>query len=354
MSVDIELLCRVVIEENAVDLFLREDQVPQVRMKGKLMELGEDTVGSAEMIEFWTKCGADPESVRDLDVSFTDEDGTRFRVNLHRHIGRRGAVLRPVKREIPEMGDLGLPGERLEAWLGRTSGMVLVAGATGTGKSTSIASMLQWMSWNQNRHIVTVEDPVEYLLEDNNCVFTQREVGTDTESFERGLSSAMRQSPDVIFLGEILEMEPAGVALQAAETGHLVLTTLHSTTVSDTLERYVNFFPSAMRDGILHVLSRQLVGVICQKLLPGVDGEPFLVVESFQNEGATAEWIRKGEFEKITDFVDRGGSPDALGFLGAIVDAVKAGHVSGETGEANCGNAVEFRRAIRGISSGSN
>ena len=232
--------------------------------------------------------------------------------------------------------------------------MVLVAGATGMEKSMSIASMLQWMSWKRNRHIVTVEDPVEYLLEDNNCVFTQRDVGTDTENFERGLTSALRQSPDVIFLGEVLESGPAAVALQAAETGHLVLTTLHSNNVSGTLERYVNFYPSAMRDSVLHLLSRQLVAVICQKLLPGVAGTSVLVVEYFQNEGATAEWIRKGEFVKIVAFVERGGSPEACGFLGAIVDAVNAGRVSQETGEAYCGNVVEFRRALWGISSGSN
>ncbi len=353
MSVDIDLLCRAVMEENAVDLFLREEEIPQVRMRGKIMDLGEDRVGSAEMMEFWKRCGADPGSVRDRDVSYTAADGMRYRVNLHRHVGRLGAVLRPVRSDIPEMRVLGLPVERVENWLGRTSGMVLVAGATGMGKSTSIASMLQWMSFHQNRHIVTIEDPVEFLLSDNNCVFTQREVGTDTESFERGLTSALRQSPDVIFLGELLESGPAAVALQAAETGHLVLTTLHSTTVSDTIERDVNFFPSAVREGVLHMLSRQLIGVLCQKLLPGVDGKPFLVVEYFQNEGAAGDWIAKGEFARINDFLGRGGSPDALGFLGAIVAAVRAGRVSQETGEAYSGNVVEFRRALRGISSGS-
>ena len=353
MAVDIDLLCRAVMQENAVDLFLREEEVPQVRMQGKIMELGEEPLGSAEMTAFWKRCGADPEVVKDKDASYTAADGTRYRVNLHRHVGKRGAVLRPVKREIPGLGDLGLPEERVTRWLERSEGVVLVAGATGMGKSTSIASMLQWMSYNQNRHVVTVEDPIEYLLADKNCIFTQREVGADTDSLERGLTSAMRQSPDVIFLGEILEAGPAAVALQAAETGHLLLTTLHSPTVSDTIERFANFFPSTKRESVLHVLSKQLIGVLCQKLLPGVNGEPVLVVEYFQNEGATADWIRKGEFTKIADLVARGGSPDSRGFQESILEAVKAGRISEETGEVYSGNVIEFQRAMRGISGGS-
>lgn len=352
MSLNIDLLCRAAAQDGVTDLFLRENQVPHVRMKGKIMELGDEAVSPEEMANFWKNCGADPNLVKDFDVSYTAADGTRFRVNLHRRVGKLGAALRPVRSVIPEMELLGLPEEVLVRWLGRSGGLILIAGPTGTGKSTTVASALQWMNHNLARHVVTIEDPIEFLFEDRNSIFTQREVGSDTESFNKGLRSSLRQSPDVIFLGEILESGPAAVALQAAETGHLVLSTLHSSNIGDTLERMADFFPAQEREPVFHVLSQQLIGVLCQKLLPGLNDDLVLVVEYVQNEGAVRNWLRNRDISKIEDFVARGGSPGTRSFLSSIVEAVREEKISVETGEEFCGNVVEYRRALRGVSGG--
>ncbi|MFV1996220.1 MAG: type IV pilus twitching motility protein PilT, partial [Verrucomicrobiales bacterium] len=280
-------------------------------------------------------------------------DGTRYRVNLHRYLGRLGAALRPIKSSVPTMEDLGLPAPILENWIARTSGMVLVTGATGTGKSTTVAAALQWINENHSRHVVTIEDPIEYIFSDQLSIFTQREVGADTESFQQGLRSSLRQSPDVIFLGEIRDAETAATALQAAETGHLVVSTLHSADIGDTLERITGLFPATERDSGLFILSQQLIGVISQQLLPGENDDLVLAVEHFQNEGATRNWIRSREFKQLADFSARGDSPNNAGFLASIVASVKAGRVSREVGERYCGNAVEYQRALRGISGGS-
>ena len=159
-------------------------------------------------------------------------------------MGRLGAVLRRIKTKVPSLEALGAPDWLLTRWGAREHGLILVTGPTGSGKSTTIASLLQWMNENLVRHVVTIEDPVEYQFTSNRCHFTQRQIGRDTSTFADGLRSALRQAPDVIFVGEIRDHETALTALQASETGHLVLSTMHSERVADTMERYLNLFPA--------------------------------------------------------------------------------------------------------------
>jgi pilus retraction protein PilT len=353
MSASIDLLCRSVMQENGNDLYLREDQIPRIRIGGEVVPLGDEPVTKAEMANFWKLCGAEDESILDRDTSYEAADGTRYRVNLHRQLGRRAAALRPILSEIPEMTDLGLSEELLTPWLSRAAGVVLITGATGSGKSTTLAAGVQWINENMARHIVTIEDPIEYLFGDEYSIITQREVGTDTASFAQGLRSSLRQSPDVIFLGEIRDAETARIALRASETGHLVLSTMHSANVSDTLERFLGLFPRDEREPILFILSQQLIGVVSQKLLPGEQRDLEVILEHFQNEAATRNWIRAGDFGKLADFVARGDNPHNQAFMDSLVEAAKSGRVSEETAERSCDNAQEFRRALRGISGGS-
>ena len=206
-------------------------------------------------------------------------------------MGRLGAVLRRIKTSVPNLKTLGLPDWLLTRWGAREHGLILVTGPTGSGKSTTIASLLQWMNENLVRHVVTIEDPVEYQFTSKRCHFTQRQVGRDTGTFATGLRSALRQAPDVIFVGEIRDYETALTALQASETGHLVVSTLHSEKVADTMERYLNLFPAADEKHGVNLLANQLSGVLCQKLVQSADGGLHLLVEHVENAGAMRDWI---------------------------------------------------------------
>jgi len=266
----LEELCQVAVEANAEDIFLKSDATPRVRLDGEIREF-EQIINREEMETFWALCGASEDGNAEADVAWKSQKGQRFRVNCFKAMGALCAVLRPLKANEKTLSELGLPEEKLHEWLTRRSGLVLVTGATGSGKSTSLSSALKWVADNKAKHIVTVEDPIEYLLYSSKALVSQRQVGIDTKTFATGLKAALRQSPDVILVGEIRDFETAKTALLACETGHLVVSTLHSATVSETTERLVSIFPPEERESALGVLSKQLIGIMCQKLVPTWD-----------------------------------------------------------------------------------
>jgi len=343
-------LIRTAAERNASDLFLGEGETPRIKVEGDFVDLGGEVVGRSEMELFWKECHADPESDHDFDASYHSPDGERFRVNLHRQRDRLGAVLRRIKAKLPEMDALGLPEFLLHDWLQRPSGLVLVTGPTGSGKSTTLAASLSWLNTVRKAHVVTIEDPIEYLFSNGLCYFTQRAVGIDTESFADGLRASLRQAPDIIFVGEIRDPETAMIALQAAETGHLVLATLHSSGVTDAIERITNIFPEAERQAALSLLANQLCGVICQKLVPDVSGGRVLALEHFANVGATRDWIENVEMPQLEEFIAKGDTPENRTFLAYLVHHCKEGRVDPAIAEQASNNPTEFRRALRGIS----
>ncbi len=348
MSID-EIL-EAAESHGASDVFLQEGEVPRLKIDDQMMVLGENPMDMGSMAGLWQLCGGDVMQELDRDSGMIAASGTRYRVNLHKVMGRLGAVLRRIRTDIPSMASLGLPTKLLESWASRQHGMVLVTGPTGSGKSTTVAAMLGWMNQHLARHIVTIEDPVEYLFTAERSLFTQREVGRDTESFSKGLRSAVRQAPDVIFVGEIRDYETALTALQACETGHLVLATLHSEKVADTMVRFVNLFPADQLAVGLHLLSSQLVGVLCQKLVPRAGGGLHLLIEHLENAGASRNWIARQEHDQIRDYLMRGSDPRAVGFLKSIISAQKAGLIDESTAIEAAGSESEFRRAVRGIS----
>ena len=336
-------------EHAASDVFVGEDEIPRLKIQGQLTPITEQPLDHEDLAEFWRACGGDTEYDADRDTSYTSSSGRRFRVNLHRHTGKLGAVMRQLTTDIPEMSSLGLPRDLLSRWVQAPAGVVLVTGATGSGKSTTLASMLEWVNVHLAKHVVTIEDPIEYLFTSKQSLFTQREVHTDTDSFARGLRSSLRQAPDIILLGEIRDPETATIALQAAETGHLVLATLHSSNVSDTLERLTNLFPVEERPSQLALLPQHLIGIICQRLFPGTDGGLILAVETLQNQGATRTFIRDSRYPEIVDFMNRNDNPDNVTFTQSLVALAQAGQVSEEEAAAASGNPNEFKRAMRGI-----
>lgn len=338
-------------QHKASDVFLQEEELPRLKINEEIMIFGEEPVTLSQMHGLWQVCGADPAHTHDKDSGLISHTHTRYRVNLHKVMGRLGAVLRRIRTDIPPLKKLGAPEALLTKWAAKPYGIILVTGPTGTGKSTTLAALLQWMNETLARHIVTIEDPVEYIFQNKHCLFTQREVGRDTETFARGLRSAIRQAPDVIFVGEIRDYETAIIALQASETGHLVLASLHSERVSDTMERFLNLFPPDQVNLGLHLLSHQLIGVVCQKLVQDVDGKLMLLVEHLENGGAVRDWIGRRDVDHIQDYLARGSDPNAVNFLRSIVRAYEAGRISEEVAILATGNETEFKRAARGVSS---
>ena len=346
----IDNLCCLAGRHGASDIYLHAERPPQFRINGEIIPIGTAAVSSDELESLWTACGAGPETL-DFDASYVASDGNRFRVNLFRTLALRGAVLRPIKTDVPDLATLGAPAELLTEWVGRQSGLVLVTGPTGSGKSTTIASALEWLNQNQHRHIVTIEDPIEYLFTPNLCLFTQREVLSDTESFAEGLRRSLRQSPDVIFLGEIRDRISAVTALQASETGHLVFATLHSSNVLDALERLTRIFDVSEREGVLKLLSQQLIGILCQKLVPCLPEGRALVVEHMENQAVTRKWIAEAKFIELADFMDKGDNPANVTFLQNLVTMVNEGRITEETASRTATNARELHRRLRGINS---
>ncbi len=349
----LETLCTVAIENNAEDMYLREDCPPRLRIRGELIEVEGTTFTRENMQDFLKECGHSAILHQEADLAWENSIGQRFRVNIFESLGSRSAVLRPLREVTKSMEDLGLPIERLQNWLSRRHGLILFTGATGSGKSTSLASCLSWISKNFKKHIVTIEDPVEYLLKSDESLVSQRQIGSDTSTFERGLRAALRQSPDVILVGEIRDYETAKAALHACETGHLVVSTLHSSNVSETVQRLLMLFPAAEREGALHVLSRQLLGIISQKLVPGQAGGLHLLLEHLENSGAIKKWLEEAELNKINDFLIQGVQGDNVTFIHSIVEAYRAGLISEDTARGACDDPADFNRIILGVSYGS-
>jgi pilus retraction protein PilT len=345
-------LCCMAGEHGASDIFLHADLPPQFRINGELVQIGTAPVHAEELESLWTHCGAAGDTM-DFDGSYVATDGVRFRVNLFRTLFKRGAVLRPIKTVVPALDTLGLPVELLGSWIVRPAGIVLVTGPTGAGKSTTLAACLEWLNQNYHRHIVTIEDPIEYLFTPVNCLFTQREVSTDTSTFAEGLRRSLRQSPDVILLGEIRDSASAITALQAAETGHLVLATLHSSSVLDSLERLSRLFDLAERDGVFQLLSQQLIGILCQKLVPALPDGRTLVVEHFENQAVTRKWISEGRFRELADFLGKGDNPANVTFLQSLATLVQAERITEAVGVQTATNPRELQRRLRGITSSS-
>jgi pilus retraction protein PilT len=344
----IDELCRLATQHGASDLFLRAGRVPQFRIENELRTAGETPVAPEVLDAFAAQCGAPPESL-DHDASHVDSAGSRFRVNFYRSLLERGAVLRPIKVAVPGLSDLGLPVELLTSWVQRRSGIILVCGPAGAGKSTTLASTLDWLNRHHARHVVTIEDPIEYLFRPELCLFTQREVGIDTPSFAEGLRRSLRQSPDVILLGEIRDRVSAMTALQAAETGHLVMATVHSSTVFDALERLGRLFDADERSGVFFVLAQQLVGILCQRLVGAADEGRILAVEHFENQGVTRKWILEGKFRELAEFIGRGDNPANVTLLQSLVALVKAGRLSEAMALEITPNPPDLQRQLRGI-----
>jgi twitching motility protein PilT len=280
-------------------------------------------------------------SVGDLDIAYQDDDLPRFRVNAYRQRGATSFAFRVIPKTVPNFEQLNLPpgvGKLAE----EHRGLVLVTGATGSGKTTTLAAIIDYMNRNRQQHIITIEDPIEILHPDHGCIVNQREVGLDTESFGQALRRALRQDPDVILIGELRDAETAQTALQAAESGHLVLSTLHTIDAAETVGRMIEFFPPEKQEAIRSILAGVLRGVISQRLLPKLDGGRVAAVEVMVMNARIADLVREGRADEVTDAIAEGEFFQMQTFTQALIEHVLAGRVDGEVAANAATNRHDF------------
>lgn len=353
MNPEIQSLLENAFTGGASDVFLMEGERPRVRSDGEVIIAHGGVVKKEDIEHIWRVCGYDPATTNDGDSSIHVEGAGRLRTNMYKSLGRVAVALRPIKKEIPSFEQLGLPGGILSSWMERRSGLIIVCGPTGSGKSTTIASCLQWVNQHQARHVVTVEDPIEYLFENDRAWFSQREVRRDTENFNVALRAALRQNPDIILFGEIRDPESAFAALRAAETGHLVISTLHGSGVAGVpvaMERLNRILSDSGSGGAASLLSHQLIGAIAQQLLPRINGGVVAVLEYFQNEGATRKWIEEGNYAELKDYLNKSDESAGCSFLRYLIAATRQGIIDPVTARSATDRPQDFDRAMRGIS----
>ncbi|MBI4139281.1 PilT/PilU family type 4a pilus ATPase [Candidatus Uhrbacteria bacterium] len=307
MANDLSLLSRLfsqTVEAHASDIHLHTDERPILRIQGNLKPVKEEAVITEKILLGEIKRILTPdkyerfEARHEIDASFELPDRTRFRINVYWTKGRPGLAARLIPPTIPTLEELGAP-EAADEFVTLPQGLVLVAGPTGAGKSTLLASMLEHINRNRVEHIVTLEDPIEFVYESKKSLVTQRELGLDFVSFSEGLKHVFRQDPDIVLVGEMRDPESISLALTLAETGHLVLTTLHTNGAAQTVERIIDSFPGARQQQIRLQLSLMLKGVISQLLLPGLKGKLIPVHEVLINSHAVSNLIREGRTEQL-------------------------------------------------------
>ena len=346
---ELNSLLRRAVELGASDIHLKVGLPPILRRDGTIaplegsailvdrdLERVLETVGrrAPDRLDAFKQIG-------DLDVAYQDEDLPRFRVNAFKQRGHISIAFRVIPKNVPNFEMLGMP-QGVRRLADEQRGLVLVTGATGSGKTTTLAAMIDHINRSRQQHIVTIEDPIEILHSDHSCMVNQREVGLDTTDFTQALRRALRQDPDVILIGELRDAETAQTALQAAESGHLVFSTLHTVDAAETIGRMIEFFPEGKQQMIRSVMAGVLRGVISQRLIPRLDGGRVAAVEVMVTNTRIADLIRESEPESITDAIEEGAFFDMQTFTKALIDHVVAGRVDQEVAADAATNRHDF------------
>ena len=299
------------VKRNGSDLHLTGDSIPFFRIQGQILPASSDNYSTQELTSDLEKIiGSDKISKfkieKELDCSFGLEGIARFRINIFLDRGKISCVMRALNTDIPTFSKIGLP-DSVQQLLSRPRGLMLVTGPTGSGKTTTLASGIDWINANFAHHILTIEDPIEFIYKNKNCLVRQREVGEDTNSFSRALRSALREDPDIILVGEMRDLETISLAITAAETGHLVLGTLHTASASQTIDRIIDVFPTSQQMQIRVQLSSSLIGVISQTLCKTIDNKRSLAAEILVNNNAIANLIREAKASQVYSQLQIGG-----------------------------------------------
>ena len=345
-------LLRLMTQKNGSDLFITANFPPAIKVDGRIMPVSNQVLSpqhSAELARaiMNDRQAAEFESTKECNFAISPTGIGRFRVNALVQQGRIAVVLRTINMSIPTIDELGLPVVLKDIAMSKR-GLVILVGGTGTGKTTSLAAVVDHRNRNSQGHIVTVEDPIEYVHEHKGCIVTQREVGIDTDSWEAALKNSLRQAPDVILMGEIRDRETMDYAVAFAETGHLCLATLHANSTNQAIDRIINFFPEERRQRLLMDLSLNLRAMVSQRLLPKKDGKGRVAaIEIMLNSPLISDLIFKGEVHEIKEVMKRSREIGMQTFDQALFDLFEAGRIGYEDALRNADSINDLRLQIK-------
>lgn len=334
-------ILRISIELEASDIHITVGSMPVVRVKGRFKKLTENILTNHDTEEMTREIAGDKnfekiEKYGECDFSVAVESGERFRVNAYKQKGNYAIAIRAITSQIPPFETLGLP-DILKTFTEKHKGLVLVTGPTGSGKSTTLASLIDIINKNQQRHIITLEDPIEYVHQHKKSLINQREIGQDTESFNSALRAILRQDPDVILVGEMRDLETISIALTAAETGHLVFSTLHTIGAAKTIDRIVDMFPSEQQHQVRTQLSTVCEGVISQQLLQTIDGRNRVVaLEVMVSNPAIRNLIRENKTYQIQNIIQTGSKYGMQTMDQELVNLYRQGKISRQSVLSRC------------------
>jgi len=349
--VDIQEYFKTMVETEASDLYLTVNRPPMYRIQGTIKPDGDhlfspDEVRAIANAIMNEKQQREFAETMEMNMAMSLPGVSRFRVNIYQQRGSVGLVVRRIKAEVTSLDELGLPGILNDIVMSKR-GLVLVVGATGSGKSTTLAAMIDYRNTNEAGHIITIEDPIEFVHRHKRSIVTQREVGFDTQSFQSALKNTLRQAPDVILIGEIRDTETMEAAITFAETGHLCLGTLHSNNANQAIERIMNFFPLERHAQIYLQLSLNLRAIISQRLIPAVNGKRIPALEILIDTPRIKDLIKKGDVDTLKEGMEQGVQEGAQTFDQALFALYKEGAIKLEQALVNADSANNLRLKIK-------
>lgn len=345
-------LLTTVIKQNASDLHISVGRYPTIRVDGGLVPLLKHEVVTPERAEGIVKALTSPQELalfetdREVDFSYDFDGKARFRVNIFHQKSFASAALRLIPTKIRTFQELGLP-PILADFANRPQGFFLVVGPTGHGKTTTLAAMVDYINHSRNDHIITIEDPIEYVFNSDIAIVDQREVGFDTPSFQRGLRSMFREDVDVAMIGEMRDPETISTAVTAAETGHLILSTLHTNNAAQTIDRIIDSFSAAQQNQIRAQLAATLIGIVSQRLVPRVNGGLIPAVEVLIANAAVRNLIRENKVHELELVVETSSDEGMVSLNRALVDLVRKGEITVESAAAYSLNPTELQLLLK-------
>ena len=348
---ELQSLLRAIVEQDGSDLYFSTGAPPSMKVQGKLIQVSDQPLppgavaGLAEGI-MDAEQRAEFERRPEMNLALSKPGIGRFRVNIFKQRGEVAMVIRTIKTEIPDYRNLGLP-ETLPKLVMQKRGLVLFVGGTGSGKSTSLASLIDFRNSNSAGHIITIEDPVEFVHRHKRSIVNQREVGIDTDSYEDALHNTLRQAPDVILIGEIRSRETMEHALAFAETGHLCLSTLHANNANQALDRIINFFPEDRHKQLFLDLSLNLRGIVSQRLIPTIDGKRAAAIEILLGTPRVCDLIKNGKIDDIKEVMEKSATQGMQTFDSALYQLYRDGRISLQEALQNADSVNNLRLKIQ-------